>query len=77
MLMGFKMLYPVEWLSICVQRGTVKGLNEFGRLVPVSMSRHHPLVRCAMWLIFPNHDSNLTEQALGCEAPGVTHGGSC
>lgn len=77
MLMGFGMLYPVEWLSICMQRDTLKGLMTFRRLVPISISHHHPSVQWAMWLIFPNYNLNLTEQALGCEAPGVSHRGLC
>jgi len=44
MLMGFEMLYPVEWFSICMQRDTLKGLMTFGRLVPISISHHHPSV---------------------------------
>lgn len=77
MLMGFKMLFPVERLSICTQRDMLKGVMTFGGLVPVSISHRHPSVRWAVWLIFPNHDSNLTEQVPGCEAPGVSHRGLC
>lgn len=62
-----------------MQRNMLKGLMTFGRLAPRQLSATiiYLSVRWAMWLIFPDHDSHLTEQGLGWEAPGAGHRRLC